>query len=166
MSEYINGNLYNRGFMSVPSLGTFTSYKPISSLPTTNGFFNYGPNSIAGTIGKVENVVPNTTTNSAMNTFTNGLGALAQLGQAGAGLMNAYTGYKNYKLAKEAFGFEKALSLRNLANQAKLINNAYDASANIAAGLNAIPTASDAYNKGLRDQALASAEKQKVSGTL
>lgn len=82
------------------------------------------------------------------------------------GIGSAYTGYKNYKLAKEAFGFEKALAQRNLANQAQLINNAIDASANVSSGLNASMLKGSAYNDAQREQILANADKTKVSGTL
>ena len=60
-----------------------------------------------------------------------GAGVLQGLG----GLAGAYMGYKNYKLAKEQFGFQKGLANRNLANQAKVINNSYDNAAQVAAGM-------------------------------
>lgn len=61
-----------------------------------------------------------------------GIGALAQ-GLAGLG--SALTSYQNYKLAKKQFGFEKAMANRNLANQAKIINNTYNNAAQVAAGM-------------------------------
>lgn len=42
--------------------------------------------------------------------------------QALSGLANAYLGYKNYKLAKDSFGFEKAATNANYINQAKDYN--------------------------------------------
>lgn len=52
-----------------------------------------------------------------------------------SGLANAYMGYKNYQLAQEQFKFQKGLARRNLANQAKIINNTYDNAAQVAAGM-------------------------------
>ena len=63
------------------------------------------------------------------------IGAGADILQGLSGLSNAYMGYKNYKLAKEQFGFQKGLANRNLANQAKIINNTYDNAAQVAAGM-------------------------------
>ena len=51
------------------------------------------------------------------------IGGIAQGIQAGAGLANAYLGYKNYGLAKDQFKFAKAAANRDIANQAQLINN-------------------------------------------
>lgn len=61
-------------------------------------------------------------------------GAGSILGGVG-GLMNAFVGYKNYKLAKKEFAFTKAMANRNLANQAKMINNEYDVQAKGAADM-------------------------------
>ena len=52
-----------------------------------------------------------------------------------AGLASAYTGLQNYYLAKDALNFQKTLANRNLANQAKIINNTYDNAAQVAAGM-------------------------------
>ena len=68
---------------------------------------------------------------NAMGYIGAGVGVLQGL----SGLANAYMGYKNYKLAKEQFGFQKGLANRNLANQAKVINNTYDNAAQVAAGM-------------------------------
>lgn len=135
--------------------------------PYFSNYFNQTP--YANSISQV------TTTNSTptstswtdnLSKYGSILGGLGQIGQAGAGLMNAYTGYKNYKMAKEQFGFERALAQRNLANQAKLINNAIMSSANVAAGLSALPTGTTAQNQAIRDKHMADAENRKVSGTL
>ena len=88
--------------------------------------------------------------------------------QALSGLMNAYTGYKNYKLAKEQFGFEKAAMNRNIANQAKVINNTYDNAAQVAAGM--IGSVDNAGNYGMTNQEVvdrytANAEKKHVDGS-
>ena len=64
-----------------------------------------------------------------------GLAAIGMGIQGLSGLANAYMGYKNYQLAQEQFKFQKGLARRNLANQAKIINNTYDTAAQVAAGM-------------------------------
>lgn len=68
------------------------------------------------------------------------------------GLANAYMGYKNYKLAKDQFGFAKAVTNRTIANQAKQINNQYDTAAQVAAGM--IGSKDAQGNYGMTDQAI------------
>lgn len=70
------------------------------------------------------------------------LGGLGQLGGIASGIMQGFTGLqqlglanKALGLAKQQFGFQKALANRNLANQAKIINNTYDNAAQVAAGM-------------------------------
>ena len=99
---------------------------------------------------------------------TGTLGALSVGLQAIGGLASAYTGYKNYQMAKDQFGFQKGLANRNLANQAKTINNAYNNAAQVAAGMVGGKTASGVY--GLTDQAIidryaASAREKHVDGS-
>ncbi len=95
-----------------------------------------------------------------------GLSTLSALGQAGAGLMNAFTAMKGLKLAKDQFRLEEAIARTNIANQAKLINNAIDASANIASQLSGSNVRGESYNKGLKDKFMSSANDRKVSGTI
>lgn len=88
--------------------------------------------------------------------------------QALSGLANAYIGYKNYKLARDQFGFEKAAMNRNIANQAKVINNTYDNAAQVAAGM--IGARDSAGNYGMTNQEVvdryaANAEKKHVDGS-
>ena len=64
-----------------------------------------------------------------------GLAGIGMGIQGLSGLANAYMGYKNYQLAQEQFKFQKGLARRNLANQAKIINNTYDTAAQVAAGM-------------------------------
>lgn len=64
-----------------------------------------------------------------------GLAAIGMGMEGLSGLANAYMGYKNYQLAQEQFKFQKGLARRNLANQAKIINNTYDTAAQVAAGM-------------------------------
>lgn len=63
------------------------------------------------------------------------LSGLTGLAQGAGGLLNAYTGLKSLEMAKDQFGFQKALANRNLANQAKIINNTYDNAAIVSADL-------------------------------
>ncbi len=86
--------------------------------------------------------------------------------QALSGLGTAYTGYKNYKLAKEAFEFEKNLAQLNVANQAKMINNAYASAANVGAGLSAGASTYGAGLGALRDEHMSAAKSKYVSGTI
>lgn len=128
----------------------------------TKPLSDFNGQSVIGVDGKTA------TLNSGGNAWQQGLGyGLAGL-QALSGLMNAYTGYKNYKLAKEQFGFEKAAMNRNIANQAKVINNAYDNAAQVAAGM--IGARDSAGNYGMTSQDVvdryaANAEKKHVDGS-
>jgi len=51
------------------------------------------------------------------------IGTGAQVFNAAAAGMNAYTGYKALGLAKDEFAFKKNATNRDIANQGKLINN-------------------------------------------
>lgn len=77
----------------------------------------------------------NTDTSTGIGWNTQTLAGIAGGLQALSGLANAYMGYKNYGLAKDQFNYQKGLANRNLANQAKVINNAYDNAAQVAAGM-------------------------------
>lgn len=88
-----------------------------------NGLANYNSN----------NNNNNNNTKIGWNTQT--LAGIADGLEALSGLANAYMGYKNYQFAKDQFNFQKGLANRNLANQAKVINNAYDNAAQVAAGM-------------------------------
>ncbi len=108
-------------------------------------------------------------TNASGFGFNTGtLGALTGGLQSLGGLANAYLGYKNYKMAKEQFGFQKGLANKNLANQAKTINNAYDNAGQVAAGM--IGGKDAAGNFGFTDQAIvdryaAKAREKHVDGS-
>ena len=98
-----------------------------------------------------------------------GLAGIGMGIQGLSGLANAYMGYKNYQLAQEQFKFQKGLARRNLANQAKIINNTYDNAAQVAAGM--IGGRDNYGNYGFTSQDIvnkyASAAKDKhVSGTI
>lgn len=53
----------------------------------------------------------------------NNVGAIGSALQGAGGLANAYIGYKQYGLAKDAFKFQKKAYNRNIENQGKMINN-------------------------------------------
>lgn len=80
------------------------------------------------------------------------LGALGGVAQGLAGLASAYTGFKAYQSAQDQFNFQKKLANRNLANQAKIINNSYDNAGQVAAGL--IGGQDAQGNFGMTDQAV------------
>lgn len=67
------------------------------------------------------------------------LGGIGQLAMQGLGAYSALQGLGLAKdqlnLANKSFNFQKGLANRNLANQAKTINNAYDNAAQVAAGM-------------------------------
>lgn len=98
-----------------------------------------------------------------------GLAGIGMGIQGLSGLANAYMGYKNYQLAQEQFKFQKGLARRNLANQAKIINNTYDNAAQIAAGMIG---GKDSYgNYGFTSQDIVNrysnaAKDKHVSGTI
>lgn len=84
-----------------------------------------------------------------------GLAALQTLG----GLGDWWLGTQNYNLAKDAYEFQTALANRNLANQAKLINNRYDTAATVGAQLSGYD-----YDRALASQQ-DQARKQHVDGS-
>ena len=105
--------------------------------------------------------------NNGLSNAAGYIGAGADILQGLSGLASAYMGYKNYELAKEQFGFQKGLANRNLANQAKVINNTYDNAAQVAAGMigggSYNPATDSQGSYGMTDQAVVDryAEKAK-----
>ena len=91
-----------------------------------------------------------------------GAGVLQGLG----GLASAYTAYKGLQLAKDQFKYQKGLANRNLANQAKVINNSYDNAAQVAAGMigggSYNPATDSQGNYGMTDQAIVDRYAQKA----
>lgn len=67
--------------------------------------------------------------------FGDMLSAGAGILQGLAGLRQAQIAEQQLGLAKKQFGFQKGLANRNIANQARMINNQYDSSAQVAAGM-------------------------------
>lgn len=87
------------------------------------------------------------------------LGNFGQIASAGMGLLQgiaalrqAQMAEKQLGLAKQQFGFQKGLANRNIANQAKMINNQYDNAAQVAAGMIGSRNADGTY--GMTDQAI------------
>lgn len=78
---------------------------------------------------------------------------------AAANLANAYVGYKNYGLAKDKFGFEKAATNRNIENQAQQYNAELQNRAEIGLALGG-----SAITPEQRAATLAQMERQKISG--
>lgn len=91
-----------------------------------------------------------------------GAGVLQGLG----GLASAYTAYKGLQLAKDQFKYQKGLANRNLANQAKIINNSYDNAAQVAAGMigggSYNPDTDSQGSYGMTDQAIVDRYAQKA----
>lgn len=98
-----------------------------------------------------------------------GLAGIGMGIQGLSGLANAYMGYKNYQLAQEQFKFQKGLARRNLANQAKIINNTYDNAAQVAAGMIGGRDSSGNFgftSQGVVDRYVNAAKDKHVSGTI
>jgi hypothetical protein len=91
-----------------------------------------------------------------------GAGVLQGLGN----LANAYINYKGLQLAKDQFEYQKGLANRNLANQAKIINNSYDNAAQVAAGMigggSYNPATDSQGSYGMTDQAIVDRYVQKA----
>ena len=102
-----------------------------------------GPDS--GT-GKVYNV-----NKEGKNVTGAGWSTAAQGVQAAAGLAQAYTGLKSLGLAKKQFSFQKDAANRDVANQAKLINESRANSGNVGLAL-AGNTMSDVQKTAARNK--------------
>ena len=117
------------------------------------GSFNgYGDaDSMYGDIANT-NVPTPSTPSSGFGFNTGTFGAVAGGLQGLSGLAQAFVGMKNYELAQQQFKYQKGLANRNLANQAKIINNTYDNAAQVAAGM--IGGKDTSGNYGFTDQAI------------
>ena len=110
-----------------------------------------GYNGVDSMYGDIANT--NTSTPSSGFGFNTGtFGAVASGLQGLSGLAQAFVGMKNYELAQQQFKYQKGLANRNLANQAKIINNTYDNAAQVAAGMLGGKDVSGNY--GFTDQAI------------
>lgn len=89
-----------------------------------------------------------------------GIGSgLAALGLVGSGIFSAIMANKNYDLAQKALNYQMGLGNRNLANQAKILNNTYDTAGNVGAGLIGAQDANGNYG-GVDSKILASQQEQ------
>ena len=102
--------------------------------------------------GDIANTNVPTPSSSGFGFNTGTLGAVAGGLQGLSGLAQAFVGMKNYELARQQYKYQKGLANRNLANQAKIINNTYDNAAQVAAGMIGSKDASGNY--GFTDQAI------------
>ena len=137
MSQLTDNGLYGYNFFNgsnytTPNYG-LKSYT--SNNINSGDFWDFNNN-----FGNMNNGLANYNSDSNSNGTDIGWNTQTLAGIAGglealSGLANAYMGYKNYGLAKDQFNYQKGLANRNLANQAKVINNAYDNAAQVAAGM-------------------------------
>ena len=113
-----------------------------------------GYNGVDSMYGDIANTnVPTPSTSSSGFGFNTGtLGVVTGGLQGLSGLAQAFVGMKNYELAQQQFKYQKGLANRNLANQAKIINNTYDNAAQVAAGM--IGGKDTSGNYGFTDQAI------------
>ena len=111
-------------------------------------------NGVDSMYGDIANTnVPTPSTSSSGFGFNTGtLGVVTGGLQGLSGLAQAFVGMKNYELAQQQFKYQKGLANRNLANQAKIINNTYDNAAQVAAGM--IGGKDTSGNYGFTDQAI------------
>lgn len=93
------------------------------AVDTVNGIGGNNSGGLAGMFG------PNGWLGSNM------MDVIGTIGSIGGGLANYFNGQNMLGLAKDQFNFQKQLANRNLANQAKIINNQYDSSAQVAAAM-------------------------------
>jgi len=91
------------------------------------GGSNFGFGSMLGAVQNLSTIGNNLTSLFGKNTMGAGQLLMAR---------NMYKlGKQNLALGREKFGFEKALANRNIANQAKIINNQYNNAARMSAAL-------------------------------
>ena len=138
----------------------------------SNGMFGSfngygGADSMYGDIANTD--VPTPSTSSSGFGFNTGtFGAVASGLQGLSGLAQAFVGMKNYELAQQQFKYQKGLANRNLANQAKIINNTYDNAAQVAAGMIGGKDVSGNYgftNQAIVDDYAKKAKEKHVDGS-
>ena len=114
------------------------------------------------------NVSTPSTSSSGFGFNTGTLGAVTSGLQGLSGLAQAFVGMKNYELAQQQFKYQKGLANRNLANQAKIINNTYDNAAQVAAGMIGGKDVSGNYgftNQAIVDDYAKKAKEKHVDGS-
>ena len=155
------GNAYSLN----SDIGMMTQVRPsadfVGPMPSV-GLENF--NGMTGTLGD-QSLTLGTQGSSWGNTASM-VGAGAGVLQGLGGLASAYTAYKGLQLAKDQFKYQKGLANRNLANQAKIINNSYDNAAQVAAGMigggSYNPATDSQGNYGMTDQAVVDKYAQKA----
>ena len=155
------GNAYSLN----SDLGMMTQVRPstdfVGPMPSV-GLENF--DGMTGTLGDQSLTLNTQGSNwgNAMGYIGAGAGVLQGLG----GLASAYTAYKGLQLAKDQFNYQKGLANRNLANQAKIINNSYDNAAQVAAGMigggSYNPATDSQGSYGMTDQAIIDKYAQKA----
>lgn len=138
----------------------------------SNGMFgsSSGYNGVDSMYGDIANTnVPTPSTSSSGFGFNTGtLGVVTGGLQGLSGLAQAFVGMKNYELAQQQFKYQKGLANRNLANQAKIINNTYDNAAQVAAGMIGGKDVSGNYgftNQAIVDDYAKKAKEKHVDGS-
>lgn len=129
-----------------------------------------GYNGVDSIYGDIANTnVPTPSTSSSGFGFNTGtLGVVTGGLQGLSGLAQAFVGMKNYELAQQQFKYQKGLANRNLANQAKIINNTYDNAAQVAAGMIGGKDVSGNYgftNQAIVDDYAKKAKEKHVDGS-
>jgi len=145
--------------------GVMTQVRPsadfVGPMPSV-GLENF--NGMTGTLG--DQSLTLNTQGSNWGKALDYIGAGAGLLQGLGGLANAYIAYKGLQLAKDQFEYQKGLANRNLANQAKIINNSYDNAAQVAAGMigggSYNPATDSQGSYGMTDQAIVDRYVQKA----
>ena len=126
-----------------------------------------GADSMYGDIANT-NVPTPSTSSSGFGFNTDTLGVVTGGLQGLSGLAQAFVGMKNYELAQQQFKYQKGLANRNLANQAKIINNTYDNAAQVAAGMIGGKDVSGNYgftNQAIVDDYAKKAKEKHVDGS-
>lgn len=147
------------------SRGMMTQVRPstdfVGPMPSV-GLENF--NGMTGTLGDQSLTLG--TQGSNWGNIAGMVGAGAGVLQGLGGLAGAYTAYKGLQLAKDQFKYQKGLANRNLANQAKIINNSYDNAAQVAAGMigggSYNPNTDSQGSYGMTDQAIVDRYAQKA----
>ena len=158
-------NYNNTGNAYSLNAGMMTQVRPsadfVGPMPSV-GLENF--NGMAGTLGDQSLTLG--TQGSNWGDVAGMVGAGAGVLQGLGGLASAYTAYKGLQLAKDQFKYQKGLANRNLANQAKVINNSYDNAAQVAAGMigggSYNPATDSQGNYGMTDQAIVDRYAQKA----
>jgi hypothetical protein len=158
-----------------PVAGNFTSPSLLNPEKTTPGMYTQtlgtGNNSNGSNGSNNSNIIPVINTGSGNNydpngwTSPKGLEAISNGLATVGGLIDSYVGYENHELAKKQFGLEKAYANRNIANQAKIINNQVGGNAKVSGYSGTYGGMSQADAAQHISSTMAKAEDRKVDGS-